>query len=108
MISRPALLAAAASRMMRWGELDDGGAMAVDVVDDNRRASTPGHRSAGRRTRLPARARSIGSTLSKSDAFTISSIAISGDVYGHTSDDTARAAIDALAGRLGLVDASGQ
>lgn len=37
-----------------------------------------------------------------------SSIAITGDVYGHTSDDTARAAIDALAGRLGLVDASGQ
>jgi integrase len=31
-----------------------------------------------------------------------SSIAITGDVYGHTSDDTARAAIDALAGRLGL------
>jgi hypothetical protein len=64
MIYRPALMAAA-SRMMRWGELDDGGAMAVDVVDDNRRASTPGHRSAGRRTRLPARTRSIGSTLSK-------------------------------------------
>jgi integrase len=31
-----------------------------------------------------------------------SSIAITGDVYGHTSDDTARAAIDGLAGRLGL------
>jgi hypothetical protein len=25
-----------------------------------------------------------------------------GDVYGHTSDDTARAAVDGLAGRLGL------
>ncbi|WP_249025795.1 tyrosine-type recombinase/integrase [Mycobacterium europaeum] len=37
-----------------------------------------------------------------------SSIAITGDVYGHTSDDTARAAVDALAGRLGLVDAGGQ
>jgi integrase len=37
-----------------------------------------------------------------------SSIAITGDVYGHTSDDTARAAIDALAGRLGLVDAGGR
>jgi integrase len=32
-----------------------------------------------------------------------SSIAITGDVYGHTSDDAARAAIDGLAGRLGLV-----
>ena len=31
-----------------------------------------------------------------------SSIAITGDVYGHTSEDTARAAIDGLAGRLGL------
>ena len=31
-----------------------------------------------------------------------SSIAITGDVYGHTTDDTARAAVDGLAGRLGL------
>ena len=31
-----------------------------------------------------------------------SSIAITGDVYGHTSDDRARAAVDGLAGRLGL------
>jgi integrase len=31
-----------------------------------------------------------------------SSIAITGDVYGHTSDDTARAAVDALASRVGL------
>jgi integrase len=31
-----------------------------------------------------------------------SSVAITGDVYGHTSDDTARSAIDGLAGRLGL------
>jgi len=31
-----------------------------------------------------------------------SSVAITGDVYGHTSDDTARAAVDGLAGRLGL------
>ena len=30
-----------------------------------------------------------------------SSIAITGDVYGHTSDDTARAAVDGLAARLG-------
>jgi integrase len=37
-----------------------------------------------------------------------SSIAITGDVYGHTSDDTARAAVDALARRLGLVDAGGR
>ena len=31
-----------------------------------------------------------------------SSIAITGDVYGYTSDDTARAAVDGLAGRFGL------
>ena len=31
-----------------------------------------------------------------------SSVAITGDVYGHTSDDTARAAVDGRAGRLGL------
>jgi integrase len=31
-----------------------------------------------------------------------SSVAITGDVYGHTSDDTARAAVDGLATRLGL------
>lgn len=31
-----------------------------------------------------------------------SSIAITGDVYGHTSDDTARAAVNGLAGWLGL------
>jgi integrase len=31
-----------------------------------------------------------------------SSISITGDVYGHTSDDTARAAVDGLAGRRGL------
>jgi integrase len=31
-----------------------------------------------------------------------SSIAITGDVYGHTSDDTARAAVDGLAARLKL------
>ena len=31
-----------------------------------------------------------------------SSIAITGDVYGHTSDDSARAAVDGLAERLGL------
>jgi integrase len=31
-----------------------------------------------------------------------SSIAITGDVYGHTSDDTARAAVEGLAARLGL------
>jgi integrase len=31
-----------------------------------------------------------------------SSIAISGDIYGHTSDDAARPAVDGLAGRLGL------
>jgi hypothetical protein len=27
---------------------------------------------------------------------------ITGDVYGHTSDDTARAAVEGLAARLGL------
>ena len=31
-----------------------------------------------------------------------SSISVTGDVYGHTSDTAARAAIDTLAGRLGL------
>jgi hypothetical protein len=31
------------------------------------------------------------------------SVAITGDVYGHTSDDTARAAVTGLAGRLGLL-----
>ncbi len=31
-----------------------------------------------------------------------SSISITGDIYGHTSDDTARAAIDGLSGALGL------
>ena len=31
-----------------------------------------------------------------------SSIAITGDVYGHTSDDAARAAIEGLTGALGL------
>ena len=30
------------------------------------------------------------------------SIAVTGDIYGHTSDDTARAAVDGLAVRLGL------
>ena len=30
-----------------------------------------------------------------------SSIAITGDIYGHTSDDTARAAVDGLAARVG-------
>ena len=31
-----------------------------------------------------------------------SSIAITGDVYGHTSDDTARSVVDGRADRLGL------
>ena len=31
-----------------------------------------------------------------------SSIAITGDVYGHTSDDTARAAVNGWSGALGL------
>jgi len=33
-----------------------------------------------------------------------SSIAVTGDVYGHTSDATARAAVDGLADQLGLTD----
>jgi len=37
-----------------------------------------------------------------SDLLGHSSISITGDVYGHTSDDTARAAIDGLSGALGL------
>jgi integrase len=31
-----------------------------------------------------------------------SSISITGDVYGHSSDDAARAAVDGLSGSLGL------
>ena len=31
-----------------------------------------------------------------------SSVAITGDVYGHTTDDTARAAVDGWSGVLGL------
>jgi hypothetical protein len=31
-----------------------------------------------------------------------SSISITGDIYGHTSDDTARAAVDGWSGVLGL------
>jgi integrase len=31
-----------------------------------------------------------------------SSISVTGDVYGHTSDDTARSAVESLGGRLGL------
>jgi integrase len=31
-----------------------------------------------------------------------SSISITGDIYGHTSDETARAAIEGLSGALGL------
>jgi len=42
------------------------------------------------------------------DLLGLSSIAITGDVYGHTSDDTARAAVDGLATRLGLAHAGGQ
>ena len=37
-----------------------------------------------------------------SDLLGHSSISITGDIYGHTSDDTARAAVSGLAGRLGL------
>jgi integrase len=37
-----------------------------------------------------------------SDLLGHSSIAITGDVYGHTSDEAARAAITGLAARLGL------
>jgi integrase len=33
-----------------------------------------------------------------------SSIAITGDIYGHTSDGTARAAVEGLTGQLGLLD----
>jgi integrase len=33
-----------------------------------------------------------------------SSVAITGDVYGHTSDSTARADVDGLAHQLGLLD----
>jgi integrase len=33
-----------------------------------------------------------------------SSIAVTGDIYGHTSDTTARSAVDALADQLGILD----
>jgi integrase len=33
-----------------------------------------------------------------------SSIAVTGDIYGHTSDDTACAAVEGLAERLGILD----
>lgn len=36
------------------------------------------------------------------DLFCHSSISVTGDVYGHTSDDTARAAVDGWAGVQGL------
>jgi len=32
-----------------------------------------------------------------------SSIAVTGDIYGHTSDDAARAAVDGMIGTLGLM-----
>ena len=37
-----------------------------------------------------------------SDLLGHSSVSITGDIYGHTSDDTARSAVTGLAGRLGL------
>jgi site-specific recombinase XerC len=33
-----------------------------------------------------------------------SSIAVTGDIYGHISDDSARAAVDGLADQLGIID----
>ncbi len=33
-----------------------------------------------------------------------SSIAVTGDIYGHTSDDAARAAVEGLTDQLGLAD----
>ena len=47
-------------------------------------------------------------TKAVADLLGHSSIAITGDVYGHTSDDAARATVDALAGRLGLANVGGQ
>jgi integrase len=38
------------------------------------------------------------------DLLGYSSIAVTGDIYGHTSDDTARAAVDGLADQLGILD----
>jgi integrase len=40
--------------------------------------------------------------LTLADLLGHSSIAITGDVFGHTSDDAARAAIAGLSGALGL------
>jgi integrase len=36
------------------------------------------------------------------DLLGYSSVSITGDVYGHTSDDTARTAVDRWSGALGL------
>jgi hypothetical protein len=36
------------------------------------------------------------------DLFGHSSISVTGDIYGHTTDATTRAAIDGLSGALGL------
>jgi integrase len=44
----------------------------------------------------------VPSRLAAADLLGHSSIAITGNVYGHTSDDTARTAVDGLAARLGL------
>jgi integrase len=43
-----------------------------------------------------------GVHIKAADLLGNSSIAITGDLYGHTSDDTARAAVEELAARLGL------
>ena len=56
----------------------------------SRRAHSPGTRRAGQTFRAVA------------DLLGHSSIAVTGDVYGHTSVDTARAAVDHLKGALGL------
>ena len=53
---------------------------------------------------LTERGVTLVSTTDGIDSSTHSSVAITGDIYGHTSDDTARAAVEGLAGRLGLLD----
>jgi hypothetical protein len=65
---------------------------AVNGVDRAGGCRRPSRASAWARVHIKAVADLLGH----------SSIAITGDVYGHTSDDTARAAVDGLAARLGM------
>jgi hypothetical protein len=50
----------------------------------------------------PAPGLAVGTGKAVADLLGHSPIAVTGDIYGHTSDDTARAAVDGLIGTLGL------